>query len=73
MTECTVWPMIVVVDPPGFDLLPGLIDRPELVNVQAFIAQPPVERFAQPIIRGLSGPCKVQQHTVLPCPLVERP
>lgn len=40
MAECAVWPMIVVVDPPGFNLLPGLLDRPELVNVQAFIAQP---------------------------------
>jgi len=43
MAACAVWPMIVVVDAPGFNSLPGLIDRPELVNVQAFITQPPVE------------------------------
>jgi len=60
MTECAGWSMIVVVDPPSFNLLPGLINRPELVNVQAFIAQPPVERFAQPIIRGLSELCELQ-------------
>lgn len=55
--------MIVVVDAPGFDL-PGLLDRSELVNVQAFIAKPPVEGFTQAIIGGLSGACEVQQHAV---------
>ncbi len=65
MAECAMWPMIVVVDAPGFNSLSGLIDRPELVNVQAFITQPPVERLAQPIWglpslprRPLHGTCE---------------
>ena len=52
MAECTVGPMFIVVDPPCFDLLPGLLDRNELVHVQAFIAQPSVEGFAQAVLRS---------------------
>lgn len=46
---------IVVVATPGFDLLPCVLDRHELVLIQAFCAQPTIEGFVQAIIRGLSA------------------
>jgi len=34
--------MCIVVDAPGFDLVPGAVDEQELGHVQAFIAQPAI-------------------------------
>ena len=72
MTKCAVWTLLVVIDAPRFDLLPGMIDRFEFVHVEAFIAQPTVEGFAQPIIRRLAGSREVKLHAVLPRPLIKR-
>ena len=45
LTQRAVRSMLVVVDPPRFDLAPGIVDRQELVGVQTFIAQLAVERL----------------------------
>lgn len=48
-------PMLIVIDPPSFDFLPGVVDRQELIHVQTFIAQAAIERLYVTIsIRGLS-------------------
>lgn len=38
-----MWPMLIVIDPPRFDLGPRILDRRELMDVQALIAQAPVK------------------------------
>src|SRR5262245_17909207 len=41
--ERAVRPLLVVVEAPGFDLLPRVLERDELMHVQALVAQAPVE------------------------------
>lgn len=43
--------VLVIRPPPRFDLASGVGQRQEPMNVQAFIAQPPVEEFHEGIIR----------------------
>ena len=38
-------PMLVVIDPPGFHLLPRIVDGFERMNVETLIPQTTVERF----------------------------
>src|SRR5262245_28910388 len=40
--ERAVGPLLVVVEAPGFDLLPRVLERDELMHVQAPVAQAPV-------------------------------
>src|SRR5262249_5653844 len=40
--ERAVRPLLVVVEAPGFDLLPRVLERDELMHVQAPVAQAPV-------------------------------
>jgi hypothetical protein len=53
--ELAVGPMIIVIDPPCFDLLDRIFDRFELHHVQALIAQPPIERFYVSVFSGFPG------------------
>ena len=43
--ERAVGAMLVVVEASGFDLPPGVLERDELMHVQALVAQAPVEGF----------------------------
>ena len=64
-------PMMVVIDPPRFDLAPGVLDRQELIGVQTFIAELAVEGLDEAVFDGLSGPDEVEKDTALICPLIE--
>ena len=52
--------MIVVLSP-SFDSLLGVVDRGELVGVQAFISQP-VEGFDDRVLCGLAVMCARSSH-----------
>jgi hypothetical protein len=47
--------MQVVIDSPRFDLAPRVVDRQELMSVEALVAQLAVERLDEPVFRRLSG------------------
>ncbi len=46
---------IVVVDAPGLDRAPGIVQRRKPVRVEALLAELPVEAFDKGILRGLAG------------------
>ena len=64
--------MCIVVDAPVLELLPCVLERHELIDVQAFVAQPTVERFYVPVFRWFSGMREVELHTALIRPFLER-
>jgi len=41
---------MIVVLPPDFDSVPDVLDRGELVHVQAFVAQPAVEGLDEGVL-----------------------
>ena len=47
-----MWPPLIVVDAPGFDLGARIFDRRELVPVEAFVPQTAVEGFDEGIFDG---------------------
>jgi hypothetical protein len=51
MAEGAVRSMLVVVDPPRFDPLPGFVDGREFTDVQTLIPKPAIERLAQTNVR----------------------
>jgi hypothetical protein len=48
VAERAVWLARIVIDAPGFDLGACVLERRELVDVQAFVTQASVEGFAFP-------------------------
>jgi len=53
--------MQVVIDPPRLDLAPRFVDRQELVDVQALVAQLAVERLDEPVLRRPSRSDEVKR------------
>ncbi len=47
-------PSRIVVDPPRLDFGPRIVDRQELHDVQAFVAQSTIEQFYVPVPSGFS-------------------
>lgn len=45
---------------------PGVIERGELGDVEAFVAKPAVERLAKAVLDGLPGPNEVELHATSP-------
>ena len=64
--------MRIVVDAPVLELLARILERHELTDVQALVAQPPVERLYVPVLRRLSGMREVELHTTLIRPFLQR-
>jgi hypothetical protein len=62
---------VIVLDPPRFDLLAGIVDRFELYRVQALIAQALIERLDVPVFSGFSGMDEVELHTSAIRPFLE--
>src|SRR5204862_1225689 len=60
VAERAVWPALIVVDPPRFDLGLCVGDRRELVHVQTFVAEPPVKRFDERVFDGFARADEVQ-------------
>ena len=52
---------MVVIHPPRFNLAPRVLDRQELIGVQTFISELPVEGFDEAVFYGLPGPDEIQQ------------
>ncbi len=52
--------MLVVILSPNLDHLLGVFERQEPVLVQALLAELPVERFDERVIRGSSWPAEVK-------------
>ena len=66
-----MWPMMIVIGPPRFDLAPGLVDRQELVGIETFVPQSAVEGFDKAVFHGLSGPDEVSCHATSVGPFIE--
>ena len=55
-------PARIVVDAPRLDLLACILDRRELMHVQALVAEPAVEGFNEGILHGFARPDEIQLH-----------
>ncbi len=58
-------PALVVRDPPSFDLLLGLGNRLEPVNIQALVGKQSVEAFDELVVSGLARPTEVDLHVMV--------
>ena len=50
-----MWPAGVVIDPPGFDGFPGILQVQKPVFVEAFVPELAVEGFDEGILNRLAG------------------
>ena len=41
------------------------------MRVQAFVSEPPIERYNECIVGRLAGPAEVQRHSIDVCPMLE--
>ena len=71
VAQCAVGSFFIIVTTPGLDLLPGIVERHEPFLVQSLGPQPTVERFDQPILRGLSAAAEAQPHLVYVRPWIQ--
>ena len=63
-----MWTVLIVIDPPRFDLGLRIFDRRELMDVQALVAQPPVKRLDERILHGFAGADEIELHAALRTP-----
>src|SRR4029434_4959106 len=68
-----VWPALIIVDAPRFDLRLGVGHRGELLHVQTFVPYSPVERLDERVLHGFAGADEVEEHTAVIRPVFERP
>ena len=64
--------LLVVVDPPCFDRGTGVVERRELMHVQALIPQAGVKRLDVPVVRRFAWPREVECYPAGIGPGVER-
>jgi hypothetical protein len=57
--------VLIVIDPPRLDLGMRILDRQELMDVEALVAQAPVKRLDVRIIHGFAGPREIELHATL--------
>jgi hypothetical protein len=69
--ERAVGPLLVVVEAPGFDLLPRVLERNELMYVQALVAQAPVEGLDVGILHGFAGVDEVERDAAVIRPIFD--
>ena len=65
-------PVLIVIDPPRFNLLSGIGQRDEHLRVHALVAKAPVEALHHRMLDGFPGPHEIERHSVLVGPGVER-
>ena len=65
-------PVLMVIDPPCFDLLPGIVERAEHVGIQAFIAKPAVKPLHHRILYGFPRSDAIELHAMRIGPGIER-
>ncbi len=63
ISEPAVWPTMVVVVLPRLDLAPRILDRQELIRVEALISKLPVEGLDEAVLHGLSRLDEIEQYT----------
>ena len=61
---------LIVVSPPGLNLLPGIIQRQEPVDVQTLVPEAAIKRLDEGIVHRLARTAEVQRYLVLICPLI---
>lgn len=71
MPQRTVRSALIVIDTPGFDLCFGVLDRQELMDVQALIPQPPVKRFNERVFHGFTWANEIELYTTTISPVFE--
>ena len=64
-------PVLIVIDSPRFNLLPGVGERDKGIRVQAFISKPSVETLNHRILHECAGPDEVQLDAMVVYPGVE--
>ncbi len=72
MPQRRVRAALVVLAPPRFDFALRVFQTQEPVRIQAFLAQPPVERFRVGVVRWLSRTAEIQCHSVFIGPPIDR-
>lgn len=71
MAKRAVRTAVIVVVLPSRQRRSSMLERRKLGDVQALVAQPPVERFDQSVLDGLAGADEVELYPVAPCPLIQ--
>jgi len=64
---------MIVVHPPLFDLITGVLERPEQLNVQPFVSESPVKALDKSILHRLTRADEVELNAVLVRPSVHDP
>ena len=57
-----MWSHCIVITSPAFDLVPRIRQRCELMDVEALVAQPPVEALDVPVVGRFPRPREVERH-----------
>ena len=66
-----MWPALIVVDASRFDHGLGVSQRFELMDVQVFVSEPPVERFDERVCDGFARPNEVELYAAAIGPIFE--
>ena len=73
ISQRTMWPLVVVIAPPSFDLAARVGQRDEPVGVQAFFTQAPIKAFDETVLHRFSRVDEMQPHAPLFVPTRQRP
>src|SRR5271169_2404822 len=72
IAQGAVWAYPVVIDPPVFDGLAGVVQSQEPVLVQAFLAELAMERLDVAVLHGTARRDEMQRDLVFVSPLIQR-
>ena len=64
-------PDLIVVLPPSFDFLPGIVQRQKPMSIQAFGSKLAVEEFDEGIVRWLARATEVQRDVLFVGPTIQ--
>ncbi len=70
VVEATVRTHLIVVLPPLFDLLLGVLQRQETMLIEALLPQSPIERLNECVIGWLTRSTKIQLDLLKVCPAI---
>ncbi len=72
VSEARVWPEVIAILPPVFDLLPGFLERQEPMGVEALVAETAVEGLDERVVGRLARPREIQCDLLLVGPAIHR-
>ena len=67
-----MWPGLVVMATPSCQTFPCLAQRVEPLHIQAFVSQPSIETFNEPVLYRAAGAVEAKLHTMPDGPDLER-